>query len=272
MLKSSSEERIEMRPVSYTHLPNVAAGTIEKQKIHSELLKNEHDLSIYLPAGYEANAAPYDLVVIFDESAYLSKIPTPIILDNLVAATKIPAAVAVLIANPSQATRNEELSPNPKFADFLAKELVPWIRAHYNITNDPGKTVVAGSSLGGLAAAYAGYKHPEIFTNVLCQSDVYKRQGQKDEPATSVEVQQEFHPNGRRNHAYTPTQDAATKPAQVATDAWQQICQTYLKEWVTEGQRAELEAEYTSGIAAGNGWREIGVALGQIVRCWQRGR
>jgi hypothetical protein len=83
--------------------------------------------------------------------------------------------------------------------------------------------------------------------------------GQKDEPATSVEVQQEFHPNGRRNHAYTPTQDAATKPAQVATDAWQQICQTYLKEWVTEGQRAELEAEYTSGIAAGNGWREIGV-------------
>jgi enterochelin esterase-like enzyme len=149
---------------------NVAAGTIEKQKIHSELLKNEHDLSIYLPAGYKANAAPYDLVVIFDESAYLSKIPTPIILDNLVAAKKIPAAVAVLIANPSQATRNEELSPNPKFADFLAKELIPWIRAHYNITNDPGKTVVAGSSLGGLAAAYAGYKHPEVFTNVLCQS------------------------------------------------------------------------------------------------------
>jgi enterochelin esterase family protein len=150
--------------------PNVAAGTIEKQKIHSELLKNEHDLSIYVPAGYKANAAPYDLVVIFDESAYLSKIPTPIILDNLVAAKKIPAAVAVLIANPSQATRNEELSPNPKFADFLAKELIPWIRTHYNITNDPGKTVVAGSSLGGLAAAYAGYKHPEVFANVLCQS------------------------------------------------------------------------------------------------------
>lgn len=59
---------------------SVAAGTIEKQKIHSELLNNEHDLSIYLPAGYKANAAPYDLVVIFDESAYLGKIPTPVIL------------------------------------------------------------------------------------------------------------------------------------------------------------------------------------------------
>jgi enterochelin esterase-like enzyme len=149
---------------------SVAAGTIEKQKIYSELLKNEHDLSIYLPAGYKAHATPYDLVVIFDESAYLTKVPTPVILDNLIAASKIPPTVAVLIANPSQESRNEELTPNPKFADFLAKELIPWIHAHYNVTDDPGKTVVAGSSLGGLAAAYASYKHPEVFTNVLCQS------------------------------------------------------------------------------------------------------
>lgn len=149
---------------------NIQAGTIEKQKIHSELLKNDHDLSIYLPAGYSANAAPYDLIVIFDESAYLTKVPTPVILDNLIAASKIPATVAVLIANPSQESRNEELTANPKFADFLAKELVPWMRAHYNVADDPGKTAVAGSSLGGLAAAYAGYKHPEVFTNVLCQS------------------------------------------------------------------------------------------------------
>jgi enterochelin esterase-like enzyme len=148
----------------------VAAGTIEKQRIHSELLKNEHDLSIYLPAGYRANATPYDLVVIFDESAYLTKVPTPVILDNLIAASKIPPTVAVLIANPTQGTRNKELPPNPEFANFLAKELIPWIHAHYNVTDDPAKTVVAGSSLGGLAAAYAGYKHPEVFANVLCQS------------------------------------------------------------------------------------------------------
>jgi enterochelin esterase-like enzyme len=149
---------------------NIAEGTIDKQKIHSELLNNEHDLSIYLPAGYKANAAPYDLVIIFDESAYLGKVPTPVILDNLIAASKIPPTVAVLIANPTQDSRNKELPPNPKFADFLAQELIPWIHAHYNVTNDPGKTVVAGSSLGGLAATYAGYRHPEVFRNVLCQS------------------------------------------------------------------------------------------------------
>jgi len=149
---------------------DVSTGIIEKSTIHSELLKNEHELSIYLPAGYKANAAPYDLVVIFDASAYLTKVPTPVILDNLIAASKIPPTVAVLIANPTQESRNKELLPNPEFADFLAKELLPWIHAHYNVTNDPGKTVIAGSSLGGLAAVYAGYKRPEAFTNVLCQS------------------------------------------------------------------------------------------------------
>jgi enterochelin esterase-like enzyme len=148
----------------------VAAGTIDKQKIRSELLKNKHDLSVYLPAGYKTNAAPYDLVIIFDESAYLTKVPTPVILDNLIAASKIPPTVAVLIANPSQELRAEELAPNPKFADFLTKELVPWIHAHYNVTHDPQKTVVAGSSLGGLTAAYTGYMHSEVFANVLCQS------------------------------------------------------------------------------------------------------
>ena len=95
--------------------------------------------------------------------------------------------------------------------------------------------------------------------------------GQKDEPAKSVEVQQEFHPNGRRNHAYTPPQDAATKPAP-APDAWQQICQLYLKQWVTPGQRDKLRAEYDAGIATGKSWREIGTALGQIVKGRERGR
>ena len=95
--------------------------------------------------------------------------------------------------------------------------------------------------------------------------------GQKHEPAKSVEVQQEFHPNGRRNHAYKPQQDAATKAAP-APDAWQQICQLHLKEWVTPGQRAKLEAEYNAGIANGKSWREIGTALGQIVKGRERGR
>ena len=150
--------------------PEVPAGKIETHKFQSELLKNERGLSVYTPPAYSADHRPYGLLVLFDESAYLERVPTPIILDNLIAARRIPPMVAVLIGNPSQATRNKELPPNPDFADFLAKELTPWMHAHYNVTSDPHETVVAGSSFGGIAAVYAGLRHAEVFGNVLCQS------------------------------------------------------------------------------------------------------
>jgi enterochelin esterase family protein len=146
------------------------AGKIDKHTIKSEILKNERNLSVYTPANYRADGPASALLVVFDEGAYLNNVPTPVILDNLIAASKIPSVVAVLVANPSQETRNKELPPNPQFADFLAKELIPWVHAHYAVTSDPRLTVVGGSSYGGIAATYAGLRHSEVFGNVLCQS------------------------------------------------------------------------------------------------------
>ena len=152
------------------HRSETPAGKIEKHTIKSEFLNNERNLSVYTPPGYRPDGPAYALLLLFDESVYLNNVPTPVILDNLIAASKIPPMVAVLIANPSQETRNKELPPNPQFADFLAKELMPWVHAHYSATTDPLQTVVAGSSYGGIAATYAGLRHSEIFGNVLCQS------------------------------------------------------------------------------------------------------
>ena len=148
----------------------IPAGKVDKHKIASAVLKNERNLSVYTPPGYLATGKPYALLVLFDESAYLNNVPTPVILDNLIAAGRIPPIVAVLIANPSQDTRNKELPPNPQFADFLATELVPWVHAHYTVTSDAKLTTVGGSSYGGIAATYAGLRHSELFGNVLCQS------------------------------------------------------------------------------------------------------
>ena len=57
----------------------------------------------------------------------------------------------------------------------LVTEVLPWAHGRYNFTSDPTQTVVAGSSLGGLAAACAGLWHPETFGNVLAQSGAFHR-------------------------------------------------------------------------------------------------
>ena len=52
----------------------------------------------------------------------------------------------------------------------MGKELIPWVRANYNITHDPAQTVVGGFRAGGLAACYMALRYANIFGNVLSQS------------------------------------------------------------------------------------------------------
>jgi len=93
---------------------------------------------------------------------------------------------------------------------------------------------------------------------------------QTDEP-THAESVQEFHPNGRRNHAFKANKDEPRKP-EPKVDAWKEIVDLYMRRWTTHGQQATLQGEHDRGIATGKSWREIGSALGQIVKEWERGR
>jgi enterochelin esterase family protein len=151
-------------------LPGVPAGKIEEKKVKSAILGNERKAWVYTPPGYSATGEPYGLMVLFDGIAYTLLVPTPAILDNLFAKGLIDPLVAIVLDNPTPISRNEEMPCNPRFADFLANEVVPWVRENYHVTKDANRTIVAGSSYGGLAATFAGFRHPEIFGNVISQS------------------------------------------------------------------------------------------------------
>ena len=112
-------------------------------------------------------------MILFDGWAYANLIPTFSILDNLLAAGRIPPMVVVMPDSLDAEIRMQELIFHPPFNDFLVKELIPWIHKNYRVTSDPQKTVVGGASAGGLAAAYAAFEHPEIFGNVIAQSGAF---------------------------------------------------------------------------------------------------
>jgi enterochelin esterase-like enzyme len=150
--------------------PGVPAGRVEEHRFRSDRLGNERIVRVYTPPGYDPKGKPYGLLVLLDGRTYSSDVPTPTILDNLFAAGRIPPQVAVFVANPSAEARGLEMACHPPFAEFLARELVPWVRRGYRVTDDPARMVIAGSSLGGLAAAFAASKHPEVFGNVLSLS------------------------------------------------------------------------------------------------------
>jgi enterochelin esterase family protein len=151
--------------------PGTPAGEVRgEQSFRSAALGGTRPVSVYTPPGYTAAAAPYPVLVVLDGTAYRELIPLPVILDSLIAAGRIPPVVAVLVGRLEAAERESDLACNPAFARFLAVELLPWVQKSRHITADPARTVVLGSSLGGLAAACAAIEHPERFGNVLAQS------------------------------------------------------------------------------------------------------
>jgi enterochelin esterase-like enzyme len=150
--------------------PDVPKGRLAESSFRSDRLGNERIVRVYTPSGYDPKGKPYGLLVVLDGRTYTSDVPGPTILDNLLAAGRIPPLVAVFVANPSAEARVRELSCHPPFAEFLARELIPWVRRGYRIADDPARTAIAGSSLGGLAAACAAVRHPEVFGNVLALS------------------------------------------------------------------------------------------------------
>jgi enterochelin esterase family protein len=155
------------------HHANVPAGVVHDTTFHSTLMGNERELSVYTPPGFSGSAGPYGLLVVYDGDWYLTLVPTPTILDNLIAARKIPPLVAVFVNNPGN-SRDAELRCNRTFVDFLTTELIPWLHKRYAVAIDPARTVVAGSSAGGLGASCAALLHPEQFGNVLSMSGAYQ--------------------------------------------------------------------------------------------------
>jgi enterochelin esterase family protein len=156
-----------------TPRPGIPMGRVERHRLRSAILGNERDVWVYIPPDYTPGGQPYDLLILFDGPDYIRLIPTPTILDNLLTAGRLAPHVALLIDSLDQETRNRELPCYPPFCDFLGGELLPWAHQHYHITSDPARTIIGGSSFGGLAAAFAGLRHPELFGNVLSQSGTF---------------------------------------------------------------------------------------------------
>ncbi|MDR3014562.1 MAG: DUF3327 domain-containing protein [Delftia acidovorans] len=144
----------------------VAQGALVQHRLSSRVLGNSRDVWTYRPAGGQA---PEALLVLFDGNAYAKQVPTPTLIDNLMADGLIPPTAVVLVDNASPQARGRELPPNTAFARFLDEELMPWV-GEQGLGQPAARTVIGGSSFGGLASAYAGLVNARWFGNVLSMS------------------------------------------------------------------------------------------------------
>ncbi len=84
------------------------AGQIHEHRFPSTLLGNERTVWLYTPPGCDLQSEPLGWALFFDGDGY-HYLPTPTILDNLIAAKRIPPMAALFVANASYEQRQREL-------------------------------------------------------------------------------------------------------------------------------------------------------------------
>jgi enterochelin esterase-like enzyme len=159
--------------------PATPKGRVERRSIDSKIQQITRQFSVYTPANYKADGRANSLLILFDGPFYVSNdssgwydqqsMQTLTTLNELVAAATIRPTVVLFVNNVGN-RRLVDLLANLDFADVVSTELVPWVRANYNVTTNPSLTAVGGYSAGGFAAAYTALRHPEVFGNVISQS------------------------------------------------------------------------------------------------------
>ncbi|MEV4432577.1 enterochelin esterase [Streptomyces sp. NPDC049585] len=169
------------QPVAYAELPDapgaddwlpradVPRGTVSEGEVTSSHLGDRRRVWLYKPAAAR-EATDLPVLVLLDGEHWQPHLGIAHLLDNLIADGRIPPLAAVLPESVDAATRWAQLTCRPEFVAFLEEELLPWAATRLPLTADPARTIVAGQSLGGLAAAHAAVHSPYRFGNVLAQS------------------------------------------------------------------------------------------------------
>ena len=151
--------------------PATPRGTLTSITITSAVLGEPRRVSVYVPPG-STTSARRPILVAFDGDDYgiqaPADVPLPRILDNLIAAKKIPPVVVALVSTREQ--RRRDLFSSEPFAQFVVAELIPRLQTEFNGTLDAAQTIVTGSSLGGNQALYLGIHHARVVGNVLTSS------------------------------------------------------------------------------------------------------
>ncbi|MFA3875418.1 enterochelin esterase [Streptomyces sp. MMCC 100] len=149
----------------------VPAGRVERHRVPGTEPVGDRDAWVYLPPGHDHGAgAPLPVAVVCDGDMWFGRLGLGDTLDALIADGALPPLVVVAPDAVDRHTRWRDLGCREPFVAFLADELLPWAAGRWPLTTDPRRTVVAGQSLGGMTALYAGLLRPDRFANVLAQS------------------------------------------------------------------------------------------------------
>ena len=166
-----------------------APHLIKHEQFPSRTLRNQRDLIVYLPPGYDQQPQRRFPVLYLHDGQNLFDGATSFIpgmdwhvghtADQCIQAGRVEPLIIVGIYNAGK-QRLGEYTPTRmprlgggranRYAKFLLEEVRPFISGRYRAQLGAENTGIGGSSLGGLVSLYLGLSQPQIFGKIAALS------------------------------------------------------------------------------------------------------
>lgn len=179
-----SDSQYSLGPDSQQH-DGVPKGQIQEFTLaDSKIFPGfEHKWWLYVPAQY-SDRQPVPLMVFLDGNWFMKREGhwrAPVVLDNLLARKEVPVMAAAFIdpgvsiakslrnkKKPAMDNRSVEYDTlNAAYASFLFDEILPEVRKHVHIADNPGARAIAGCSSGGIGSFTVAWQRPDQIRKVI---------------------------------------------------------------------------------------------------------
>ena len=154
-------------PAWQSKLTESAKAPLIAEKLESQITKAEVAFDVYLPPSYSSKSpnTRYPVVYVMDGPGAKQFGRLPVIADLLFADLEKLAPILVLVDAMAAGEFGGE-----KFAELLAKEVVPFIDSKYATIADRQSRSLLGVGFTSEAALIALGKHPDLFSAASAQS------------------------------------------------------------------------------------------------------
>jgi enterochelin esterase-like enzyme len=180
----------------YPGIARKAFGTVDPNNPKTLIVETrpapyQRTITVYIPSQYVPGSAAPFIVTHDGPRLGAPDMSLPHILDNLIAQHRVPAMVAIMIANGGGDAQGSERgleydTMSGKFAEFIEAEVLPLVEKNYEVklTRDPEGRATMGGSSGGAAALEMAWYHPEWYHRVISYSGTFVNQQWPFNPET----------------------------------------------------------------------------------------
>jgi enterochelin esterase-like enzyme len=183
--------------------PGVPRGRLEGPFLfQSQVIANTiRRYWVYVPAQYNGEQ-PANVLVFQDGQRATNpegSLRVPQVLENLIHKREIPVTIGIFVTpgqrgssypetlgtgNPDNRAQEYD-AMNDRYARFVIDELLPEVGKRFNLSSDPQRRVIGGTSSGAIAAFTVAWQRPDAFRNVISMIGSYTSIGYRPATATA---------------------------------------------------------------------------------------